>query len=53
MREHVDSFLNYLTAEKGYSENTIMAYRNDLSSLADFASRELGKKNHRNLMVQF
>jgi integrase/recombinase XerD len=44
MREHVESFLNYLTAEKGYSENTIMAYRNDLSSLADFASRELGKK---------
>ena len=45
MREHIDSFLNYLTAEKGYSENTTMAYRNDLSSLADFASSELGKKN--------
>jgi integrase/recombinase XerD len=44
MREHVESFLNYLTAEKGYSENTTMAYRNDLNGLADFASRELGKK---------
>ena len=45
MREHVESFLNYLTVEKGYSENTTMAYRNDLNGLTDFASRELGKNN--------
>lgn len=44
MREHVESFLNYLTVEKGYSENTTMAYRNDLNGLTDFAFRELGKK---------
>lgn len=45
MREQVESFLNYLTAEKGYSENTVMAYRNDLNGLADFAAREMAKKN--------
>jgi integrase/recombinase XerD len=45
MREQVESFLNYLTVEKGYSENTTMAYRNDLYGLAEFAARELARKN--------
>ena len=38
MREQIDSFLNYLAVEKGYSENTISAYRNDLAALADYTS---------------
>lgn len=41
MREPIDNFLNYLVVEKGYSENTINAYRNDLMALADFAEKEL------------
>jgi integrase/recombinase XerD len=45
MREQVESFLNYLTAEKGYSDNTIMAYRNDLNGLLDFTSAEMARKN--------
>ena len=43
MREPIESFLNYLKVEKGYSENTINAYRNDLMVLADFASKEVAK----------
>lgn len=43
MREPIKSFLNYLKVEKGYSENTINAYRNDLIALADFAEKEVAK----------
>jgi integrase/recombinase XerD len=38
MREQIESFLNYLAVEKGYSEHTIAAYRNDLNGLADYAA---------------
>ena len=44
MREPIDSFLNYLMVEKGYSGNTIAAYRNDLIGLADFAKTEASKQ---------
>jgi integrase/recombinase XerD len=40
MKEPIESFLHYLAVEKGYSEHTISAYRNDLTGLADFAKRE-------------
>ena len=40
MKESIDSFLNFLVVEKGYSENTINAYRNDLMTLAEFAEKE-------------
>jgi integrase/recombinase XerD len=43
MKESIDSFLNFLSVEKGYSGHTIAAYRNDLSGLADFAAREAAK----------
>ena len=43
MKEAVDSFLNYLSVEKGYSENTIDAYRNDLYQLAEFIREEAAK----------
>ena len=36
MREDIEKFLNYLAVEKGFSENTIAAYRNDLYQLASF-----------------
>jgi integrase/recombinase XerD len=44
MREPIESFLNYLTVEKGYSENTIDAYRNDLNGLTEFVSVEASKQ---------
>jgi len=44
MREDINSFLNYLAVEKGFSENTIAAYRNDLYQLVGFA--EEGATKH-------
>jgi integrase/recombinase XerD len=40
MIEAINQFLNYLAVEKGYSEHTIAAYRNDLTGLADFAKNQ-------------
>lgn len=36
MREKIQEFLDYIAIEKGYSQNTLAAYRNDLSQFADF-----------------
>ena len=36
MRQEIQSFLNHLSIEKGFSPNSTDAYRNDLSQLADF-----------------
>ena len=36
MKEDIERFLTYLSVEKGFSENTLVAYRNDLSQLATF-----------------
>ncbi len=44
MKEEINSFLNYLTVEKGFSGNTLDAYRNDLQQLASFAGEEAAKK---------
>ena len=43
MKEDINSFLTYLTVEKGFSENTIDAYRNDLYQLANFVEEEAAK----------
>lgn len=40
MKEEIDSFLNYLLVEKGFSNNTIEAYRNDLSQLLTFINQD-------------
>lgn len=36
MREQIQEFLDYIAEEKGYSENTLAAYRNDLTQFAAF-----------------
>lgn len=38
MKEDIERFLNYLLTEKGYSENTILAYKNDLLSFMKFTN---------------
>jgi len=43
MKEDIDSFLNYLNVEKGFSQNTVVAYRNDLYQLASFVEEEAAK----------
>jgi len=43
VREAIKSFLNYLVVEKGFSENTKLAYENDLYQLASFAEGEAAR----------
>ncbi len=40
MKEDINGFLNYLAVEKGFSENTLAAYHNDLYQLANFVDEE-------------
>jgi len=40
----IDTFLHYLAQDKGYSQNTLAAYRNDLTQMAAFISSEQGKQ---------
>jgi integrase/recombinase XerD len=42
MQAYVDEFLDYLAAEKGYSGNTLAAYRNDLNQFTQRLSAEAG-----------
>lgn len=42
MDAKVEQFLEYLTAEKGFSRNTREAYRNDLGQLAEYAAGKVG-----------
>ncbi|NLD73498.1 MAG: site-specific tyrosine recombinase XerD [Chloroflexi bacterium] len=58
MQQCIDDFLNSLREEKGYSNNTIVAYRNDLGQFEQFLSETNGakawnqvKKNHLVLYV--
>ena len=44
MREDIDSFLTYLAVEKGFSENTVAAYRNDLYQLVSFVEGEAARR---------
>jgi integrase/recombinase XerD len=45
MSEHIESFLKYLMVEKGFSQNTEEAYRNDLSQLEIFMTDETSKRS--------
>ncbi len=38
--KHIENFLNYLTLEKGYSHNTIEAYRRDLKGFFNFINKD-------------
>ena len=40
MEEDIKSFLAYLTSEKKYSKNTLAAYNNDLSQLAEYVKSQ-------------
>ena len=42
MKKDIDSFLNYLEVEKGFSRHTVAAYRNDLHQLSDFMAAKAG-----------
>lgn len=40
MRADIESFLNYMTVERGVSPHTVSAYRSDLAQLADFLTTQ-------------
>ncbi len=44
MKEDIERFLTYLAVEKGLSENTRVAYRNDLYQLTSFVEEEAAKR---------
>ena len=44
MKDDIERFLTYLSVEKGFSDNTLFAYRNDLSQLASFAEEDATKR---------
>lgn len=39
MKELIDTFLNYLSVERGLSNNTIISYREDLNNYIDFIEK--------------
>ena len=45
MNEFVESFLHYMTVERGASPNTLAAYRNDLTQLTEFLMSDNGLSN--------
>jgi integrase/recombinase XerD len=44
MSNYIDSFLQHLTVEKGFSKNTEEAYRNDLDQLQEFMQLECSRR---------
>ena len=44
MKEDIKRFLTYLSVEKGFSNNTLFAYQNDLSQLASFIEERAAKQ---------
>ena len=44
MKEDIKRFLTYLSVEKGFSDNTLFAYHNDLSQLAGFIRENTTKR---------
>jgi integrase/recombinase XerD len=43
MREQVQQFLDYIAVEKGYSNNTLAAYRNDLSQFVSYLEPQVSR----------
>ncbi len=52
MQKQIDDFLTSLEVEKGYSENTRVAYRNDLGQFASFLQSQAGTEIHSWTAVQ-
>lgn len=55
MKEQIEQFLKYITEEKGYSGNTLAAYRNDLSQFMAFLEPRVDRwdKVTRGLIVDY
>jgi integrase/recombinase XerD len=58
MKELIDTFLDYLSVERGLSNNTIISYREDLTSYLDFMEKshidalsKIARQNITNFMI--
>jgi len=45
VKEDIEKFLTYLSVEKGFSENTLAAYRNDLVQMSGFVQENAGRRH--------
>ena len=45
MQETINSFLNHLVVERGFSHNTLEAYRNDLYQFMDYMKMKKSSLN--------
>jgi len=45
VKEDIERFLTYLGVEKGFADNTLVAYRNDLFQLASFVEEDATKRD--------
>src|SRR4030043_164956 len=45
MDEGINSFISSLSVEKGFSNNTLDAYKNDLSQFAEFICKQAAKED--------
>jgi len=48
MKDRIQGFLKFLEVEKGYAENTIAAYQNDLNQFFEHLQKEKKNKNFEN-----
>lgn len=46
MNKYVDDFINYLEYERNYSENTIIAYKNNVEKFVDYIDMDIKKVNY-------
>ena len=53
MHKHLEEFLSYLSYEKGYSPNTLIAYRQDLEQFFKFSHNDLSQKSIRAFIAEF
>ncbi len=45
MKQSIETFLDYLSVEKGFSPNTLAAYKNDLGQFMEYIESELAKRD--------
>jgi len=44
MNQTIESFLNFISVEKGFSQNTLSAYKNDLTQFLGYLEKEMPRK---------
>jgi len=45
MKQAIENFLDYLSVEKGFSPNTLAAYKNDLGQFVEYIESELARRD--------